>query len=513
MKLRHLKYPTAIAVAAVLAGCGSQSNNNSVSASPTAPALITVPGISSAVTYSFDLGQIDTATGMYYVTDRTNKAVDVINLNGGPNAVVQAGTVTLFKQAYAGCNSGGTTGGATKFPYVTMPGCLNIAITANATLVTNNDLDGPDGLDIVHNNLFVGDVNTLWVVNKTTGALVGKVAIPNSGKQQGFRSDEGCYDPTNHLYATALTGDPAYAFYTILDTTAHDADATGATMPVVIGQVLVNDFTSNAAGGLEACVFDTVGVGATGFMYFNNDGTPTNGHGETDGIPVSDLLAMKGLGANKVVVFAGSTTGGTEVDGVTVDVGGFPFFGTGVLTPAACALGTGGACGTAAVLKYPLPKNCDPTGIALGPTPQLAAMCRSGEFGTSLDFIIFDKTQPSAADGSTTTPTGMVTVTGAGGGDQVAYDPTSNKYYLANSRSTANRKSCFQGGNQGCNLTPKLGVVDAATKAFVGSFDSGNNAHSVAVGLGMVLLPFSATSATAGGANFPNGGVALYPTM
>lgn len=257
MKLRHLKYPAAIAAAAALAGCGSSSTQGtSTSTSGNAPLLMSVPGISSAVTYSFDLGAIDTATGMYYVTDRTNKAVDVMNISGGP-AGAASGLVTLFKQAYAGCNSGGTSGGGTKFPYVPMPGCLNIAITANNTLVTNNDLDGPDGLDIVHANLFVGDVNALWVVNKTTGALVGKIAIPNSGLQQGFRSDEGCYDPLNHLYAIALTGDPSNPQYTVLDTTAHDADATGLTMPKVIARVLMNDSTGAPSAGLEACFFDT----------------------------------------------------------------------------------------------------------------------------------------------------------------------------------------------------------------------------------------------------------------
>src|SRR5262249_33992979 len=227
-----------LSVAAALVGCGS-SSNSTPSASPTNPLLASVTGISSAVTYSFDLGVIDTATGMYYVTDRTNKAVDVMPVGGA--------SATLFKQAYAGCNSGGITGGKTDL-IVPMPGCLNIAITANQTYVINNDFSGPDGLDIVPfgpaanktGNLFVGDVNALWIVNKTTGALVKKIAIPNSGAagnkpagNQGFRSDEGCYDPVNHLYATALTGDPNFPFYTILDTTAHDADPTGATAPVV----------------------------------------------------------------------------------------------------------------------------------------------------------------------------------------------------------------------------------------------------------------------------------------
>jgi hypothetical protein len=515
MKWRHLKYPATIAAAVAAVGCGSQSSQNATLApTGTAPLLVSVPGISSAVTYSFDLGQIDTGTGRYYVTDRTNKAIDVMN-TGGSVANVLNSPVTLFKQAYAGCNSGGTTGGQTNI-IVAMPGCLNIAITANFTYVINNDLSGPDGLDIVGPNLFAGDVNALWVINKTTGALVTKIAIPNSGVAQvpqgpvtqGFRSDEGCYDPLNHLYATALTADPNNPFYTILDTTAHDADATGATAPVVMGQLLMNDSAGAPAAGLEACFFDTRGnttpnltTVAAGFMWMNNDGTTTNPRGEADGIPIGDLVAWRNAGGfPKKVVFAGPLTA-------------TPNFGAAGTSAPVCALGGGGACGTVAVKTLGMPANCDSTGIAAGPAAgnEAGAMCRSGTFGQSLDFVIFN-----TGGNTVTAPTIVTTVVGAGGGDQVAFDSAggaAGRYYLANSRQTANKKSCFNGGVQVCNLTPKLTVVDATTHAVVANVDSGNNAHSVAVGLGMVFMPFSNTSATAGGANFPNGGVAIYPTM
>jgi len=515
MKLRHLKYLAVIAAAVALASCGSKSTQ-SISASGSQPVQIPVPGISAAVTYSFDLGVIDAATGMYYVTDRTNKAVDVINISGGAAGVLN-NPVTLFKQAYAGCFSGGTTGGQTHFPYTPMPGCLNIAITANITLVTNNDLDGPDGLDIVNygptastGHLFVGDVNAVWVVNKTSGVLLGKLAIPNSGTQQGFRLDEGCYDPTNHLYAIALTGDPNNPHFAILDTTAHDADATGATMPRLIARLLLNDSTGAASGGIEACFFDTRGAtvgaatAAAGYMWTNNDVSTANPNGEADGIPIADLIAIRtavGAGAAIKVVFAGPLT-------ATVD------YGVATSTAPVCALGGGGSCGAVAPKILALPALCDPTGIAAGPAAgtEAGAMCRPGTFGQSLDFVIFN-----TGGAAVTAPSIVTTVAGAGGGDQIAYDAASNKYYLANNRQTANHKSCFNnavpGTPQVCNLIPKLYVVDGTSHAVVGIFDSGNNAHSVAAGNGMVLMPFTNTSATAGGATFPNGGVALYPTM
>jgi hypothetical protein len=349
-----------------------------------------VPGISSAVTYSFDLGAIDTATGLYYVTDRTNKAVDVINISGGPASAIMPGAVTLFQKGkFTGCFSGGTTGGQTHFPYTPMPGCLNIAITANITLVTNNDLDGPDGLDIVHANLFVGDVNNLWVINKTTGTLVGKVAIANTGTQQGFRSDEGCYDPVNHLYATALTGDPSTPFMTILDTTAHDADVTGLTMPVVIAKLLMNDSTGAPSAGIEACFFDTRQATTTGaanttvtagFLWLNNDGTTANPNGEADGIPIGDLVAIRNtpLAGLKKIVFAGPLTATADFNAATTSA---PI----------CALGTG-LCGTVAPKIIALPALCDATGIAAGPAAgfEAGSMCRPGTFGQSLDFVILN---------------------------------------------------------------------------------------------------------------------------
>src|SRR6267142_1723157 len=420
MKLRHLKYPAAIAAAVALASCGSDSTH-SVATSGAQPVLVPVPGISTAVTYSFDLGTIDTATGLYYVTDRTNTAVDVINISGGAAGVLSA-PVTLFKQAYAGCNSGGTGGGSANFPYVPMPGCLNIAITANNTLVTNNDLDGPDGLDIVGPDLFVGDVNALWVVNKTTGVLLVKIAIPNTGTKQGFRSDEGCYDPVNHLYASALTGDPSTPFYTILDTTQHDL--TGAA-PVVIAQLLMNDSTGAASAGLEACFFDTRGAAAgTGFMWLNNDGSTAFPHGEADGIPIADLLALKTAGFPRKVVFAGPLTA-------------TPDFNAGTSSAPVCALGGGGACGGTAVKVFGYPTTtvangsvvgCDPTGIAAGPATgnEMGAMCRPGTFGLRLDFLILN-----TGGAGVTAPTLVTTVQGAGGGDHVAFDDVSNRYYLA----------------------------------------------------------------------------------
>ncbi len=137
-------------------------------------------------------------------------------------------------------------------------------------------------------------------------------------------------------------------------------------------------------------------------------------------------------------------------------------------------------------------------------------MCRPGTFGQRMDFIIFN-----TGGAATTAPSLVATVAGAGGGDQVAYDSGSNRYYLANSRATPSGKSCFSGSTQACNLTPKLTIVDGTSHSIVASLDSGNNSHSVAVdgGLGLVYSPFTNSSATAGGAAFPGGGIAIFNTQ
>src|SRR5689334_6915538 len=175
-----------LSIAAILAamllvdGCGGSSGvNNAGGAAP--KGVLAVPGISSAVVYSFDLGVVDASTGRYYVTDRTNKSIDVVD-TGNPNSVTQ------FKQAFAGCNTGSPTAPTP------LPTCAG----------ANNDMSGPDGIDVVGQYLFVGDVNALWILDKATGALVKKIAIPSS--PTFLRADEGCFDSDDNLYAISTPG-------------------------------------------------------------------------------------------------------------------------------------------------------------------------------------------------------------------------------------------------------------------------------------------------------------------
>ena len=508
MQKRNLKYAAgvsaAVSAALILVNCSSGNVDQAT------PPMLTVPGISSAVVYSFDLGAVDKTTHTYYVTDRTNKAIDVVS--GGQ-------VIAQFKQAFAGCNStaafcgvpgsstaynagggGNTCLGTNNSPgpevdplgITAMPGCLTVANASGfpvASFPVNNDTSGPDGLDVVGNFLYAGDVNALWFLDKTTGALSTKVTI--ASKPKGLRADEGCWDSTNNIYAISTPG-AANPTITFLDTTVPGT-------PTIIVQVYMNGPDSLPSTGLEACFSD-----GTNF-WVNNDGTTANPDGEANAIPISDILAIKaGGGLPKTAVFQGTAT-------------------FALATPAATSivtngvLGSGGVMGTAAVTVYPLIAGCTPTGIAPGPGNELGTMCRPGAGAVPgatnrMDFVILNKT------------TGVIYYQGAGlgGGDQITYDAVSKRWFLANSRHTVTAGSVVggfscAGGSATCPLSPVLTVIaddGVAAPTLVGHFPSGNNAHSVAVdgALGIVYSPFTAPSATGGGAAFPGGGINIYNT-
>ena len=292
----------------ILSGCGGDSGvNNAGGASP--KGVLAVPGISSAVTYSFDLGTVDASTGKYYVTDRTNKSIDVVDTN-------TATFSTQFKPGFAGCNTGSPTAPTP------LPTCAG----------ANNDMSGPDGIDVVGQYLFVGDVNALWILDKVTGASVKKIVIPSS--PTFLRADEGCFDADDNLYAISTPGDD-HPFMTFVDVSTQ----------TVVAKLVMDDSSGANSAGLEACTYDKT----TKRFFVNNDGSTANPRGEMDGIPAAAIVAAK---------------------------------------PGPATLNFGTLAGTSI---YPL-GNCDPTGIALGPGNDIGSMCRQGGIGEMLTFQILDRT-------------------------------------------------------------------------------------------------------------------------
>lgn len=213
---------------ATLAACGG---GDKVSDPPTQPKLlmnIAVPNASSPP-FSFDIGYVE--AGKYFLTDRNNKAVDVVDTKSN----------TLIAQ---------------------IPGPF---IGAGAT--TNES--GPDGIVGITgtNTIYVGDVDSVKVIDTAAQKTVNTIVISNSGS----RVDEGCYDPDDHLVMYASPGDSP-PFVTFIST---------------LTQTPVAKLPFNGTSGLEACTYDS----ASKSFLINNDGTSANPDGELDVITASSAVA------------------------------------------------------------------------------------------------------------------------------------------------------------------------------------------------------------------------------
>jgi len=322
----------------------------------------------------------------------------------------------------------------------------------------NNDKSGPDGLNIIPGTTFiyVGDVNSVKIIDTQTDTVVKTIAI---GGTSGLRADEGCYDPDHKIFMINSPGESP-PFATFIDTTTQKIIATVLWTDPGTGP------TGPASAGLEACVYDH----ASASFLNNNDGSTANPHGEVDVIPAAFVLT--GTPTAPVTLTLPVPTAGN----------GFKIFPLG---------------------------NCDPTGIDLGPGTDMGVMCRQGTTGSLLTFLILDRTN------------GAVRATlNAGGGDQIAYDAATNRYYLAASRFTASGLAAVNGAcSAAVPCTPLLIVVDAATRQIVATAVTGNNAHSIGVDPvnHQAYLPFSSAGAPAGcatcAATFPSGGVGVYSTQ
>ena len=430
----HGTLGTILIATLLLAGCGGGGNNNNSSSGVRLKAMVAVPNVGTTTNYSFDIGAVDPVLGRYYYTDRNNKAVQVFDIK--TNTYIK--TIT---GGFAGCNSGAAP------PGVPAPTCAG----------ANNDLSGPDGLNIITGTTFiyVGDTNSVKIIDTRTDTVVNTIPVGT-----GFRADEGCYDPDHNIFMINSPGEPI-PFATFINTNTQKKIAT----------LLFTDPGTGPggppSGGLEACVYDH----ATQTFINNNDGSTANPHGEVDVIPASFITPFLNTAAPPTLTLP-----------VPTAANGFKIFPLG---------------------------NCDPTGLDLGPGTDMGVMCRQGTTGALLTFQILDKT------------TGAVrAVLNGGGGDEIAYDAATNRYYLSSSRYTDNGLAAVAGTCAAASpCQPNLIVVDAATRQIVGSVQTGNNAHSVAVDavIHQAYLPFSSPGAPAGcstcASYSASGGLAVYSTQ
>ena len=365
-------YVSYLSAALILAACGGGDSG------PRLIATTDIPGVGAGTNFSFDLGLI--AGSRYFVTDRNNAAVDVFDTS-------TSALVTQIK------GTGGTAfAGAVK----------------GSSGAVDNSISGPNGINSVGSLLYVGDVNSVKIVDPATQLVTKNIVVGTSGK----RADEGCVDAVHGLFMIS-TPEANTPFATFINTTTQ----------AVVAQVTFTDAAGAPSAGLEQCRYDP----ASDTFFVNNDGTTANPNGELVSMPGASIRAIA----------PGGTVNYTALAGMRA-------FNEG---------------------------NCDPTGLALGPGTDIAVNCRPGTTGAPLLLQIMNRSTGS-----------IVASLNAGGGDQLEYDPATNRYYNAASRWTASGKA---GTNGACSAaspcTPVLTIIDAATRTLVTQLKTGNNAHSVAV--------------------------------
>jgi hypothetical protein len=421
-QLQHIITLLAVlSLVSLLSGCGGSTTPSTLPAfSHVSDLAVTVPTVAgSPATFAFDIAAV--SGNQFFLTDRTNKALDVINISTITRTPPGGSLTIIGSGAFTGCQSGP--------PSAANPSC--------AGSNTNNDLSGPDGLNPIGTLLYVGDVDSVKIFDPVAKSIVKTLTITPTGPagtKQGFRADEGCYDPDDNLF---MINTPGSAYSTIINTTTQ-----------TVAAVITYSDTLAAGNGLEACAYDH----ATKSFYNNNDGSSTNPHGEVDVLPVASILAISGFGGATPPVVDYSTLAGLK--------------------------------------RFP-EGACDPTGMVMGPGNDLAVGCREGTTSQPLNFLIFDKT---AATG-----TGPVKTLNAGGGDQLWYDTTTNRYYNAAGRWTITGTAATNGA---CSATtpcmPRLFVIDAAARSIVTTIPIGNGAHSIAVDptTGYIFVPFAAASSS-----------------
>ncbi|WP_427913134.1 hypothetical protein ACPWT1_21340 [Ramlibacter sp. MMS24-I3-19] len=297
----HLGLLAITAAAALLYACGG-GGGTPVSARATGAQLLAttpVQGVGAGTNFGFDIGLV--SGNRYYVTDRNNAAVDVFD-----------------------------TGNSRQVAQIKGTGALAFAGTAKtATGATDNSRSGPNGIDLVGNLLYVGDVDSVKVVDPAAQQVVKSISIPAGG----HRNDESCVDSAHHLYMIAAP-EADVPFVTLIDTNTQ----------TVVAQVAFTDSSGAPSAGLEACAYDPT----TDAFYINNDGTTANPHGELDVLPGPAIRAIAAGGSVNYTTLAGLRT-----------------YNEG---------------------------NCDPTGLALGPGTDIAVGCREGTTGAPLLVQIMDRT-------------------------------------------------------------------------------------------------------------------------
>lgn len=197
---------------------------------------ISVPNVPPATgSWSYDISAVDPAKHAYYLADRTNASLDVVDTN----------TTKLVAQIKGG--------------FVGFTG--------------DNNTSGPDGVVPIPgtNTVYVGDgmsrVQVVDVGTKTITKTISTAIV--SGDP--LRADEGSYDPADGIVAFANNANTP-PFITFISTSTNEVLA---------------HFVFDNATGIEQSQYDP----KTKLFFVNVVGTPTNPGGEVDTFDPATILA------------------------------------------------------------------------------------------------------------------------------------------------------------------------------------------------------------------------------
>ena len=212
--------------------------------------------ISGSALSSFDISWVDPELHAYLLSDRSNKAVDVINTVTKAQSKLAAGAFAGNVPSCAFANACNGPNGVLSF--------YNRASRKHEVWAG----DGPtSGCTARQSPPFTTECSTVKVIDFDTGAVLHN--IPTGGQ---YRADELCYDPVDHLIQIANDSDLPYPYINYIPTEGPDAYT-------VVKQIKFDGAPGDgpkATNGIEQCQWNP----RNGLIYLNIP--EVNGDGNDD---------------------------------------------------------------------------------------------------------------------------------------------------------------------------------------------------------------------------------------
>jgi hypothetical protein len=239
--LRRLAYLAAAAVL-VLPGLASSQEASSKDETYGLKTNVAITGLAS-----FDISWVDASLSKYFLADRSNKSVDVLNTGSAPNLATQIIPPGVF--AFAGFTGNNDTSGPNGLLTLKNTGGSEIWVGDGPTLQSTATTGANCATDAFGTTTaLLGTCSTVKVfAASATGGATPTHVIPTNGKA---RADELCFNPVDHQVLMA-----------------NDADS-----PPFVSFISTNSYTvqkqlaiPEATNGIEQCQWSP----RTGMYYLN----------------------------------------------------------------------------------------------------------------------------------------------------------------------------------------------------------------------------------------------------